>query len=140
MVSCHFREFNRLVGRGFMVAVTEKCKDNNEAVNGVLSGGLSVPFCSHSLICVTSRRDKVGMGLFNRGSRSIGGDVFSPTDSECANSLVPPRDDTFISRGGVFGCRTGVVGSLTMGNSYVVINEYTSCVLHSVPGIIGIFI
>lgn len=55
-----------------MVAVTERCKDNNGAVKTVLTGRLKVGYCDERVLHVTSRRDKVGRELFNVDSRGVG--------------------------------------------------------------------
>lgn len=127
--------------RGFMVAVTERCKDNKHAINRVLTGELKIPFCNGRVVRVTSSRDNVSIGLFNRIRRKAGmGTSLFGGANLCGKTLVTPSRGKFVSSRGVFGCRTGIIGSLTRGRPYIVIKQYIGCIFESEPGALEMFV
>lgn len=111
-------------------------------MNRGLTRRFNVTFCSGRLVGLTSRRDNL-YGRFFRGtsrgtSRDVVNNLFKAHFPFVDSKTVPCND--YLDGSTLFGVRDSMVHRLTRGRSYLFINEYTSCVLHSRPHYIGVFI
>ncbi len=127
------------VGGRFVVGMKERLNDNKHLVTKHVTRSFSVGFCSGRVLDLTTGRDKFDRGFFRHGSRrgNFVGILFDPfTPLVNGNSPCTGRLD---SRS-LFGFRDSTVHGTTARRSYIFIKHYTSCVLHSFPGYIGVFV
>ncbi len=118
-----------------VVAVDHRFSDNKHRLNGHLTSRLKVPYCSHRVISVMTRRRNLSGSCITGVSRESMG-VF------CSSAVKRNFADCGfnIDRSlRVTDTRRGLVGRLTTGNSYIVVNHTTSIVLRSF-GPLGLFI
>lgn len=123
-----------------MLAVNQRFNDNNHRMKRGLTGRLNVNCCSGRLVTLTTGRDKLDRRFFRGTSRGTSDNLTCTFAVNCSCVKLFPPCTSILSGSHLFLCRDSAVHGLTRGNSYIVIKQYTSCVLHSGPSYLDFFV